>query len=136
MDFEHLAMYPTEITRLKTQLAEVSDLDLVVLVGSRAVGSVGDDSDWDIAVRWDRHLTLFDRLGRTETLRRALARELGVPESRVDVIDLASAGLAMRAVAAEEGVVLKGEDTLAWSHFLLRAWRDLEDYYWEQSHAA
>jgi hypothetical protein len=34
----------------------------------------------------------------------------------------------MRAVVAEEGIVLKGADTLAWHYFLQRTWRELEDY--------
>ena len=42
----------------------------------------------------------------------------------------------MRAVIAEEGVVLKGEDNLAWNHFLQRTWRELETYYWNQNYAA
>jgi hypothetical protein len=42
----------------------------------------------------------------------------------------------MRAVIAEEGVVIKGEDTLAWSHYLTQTWGELEDYYWRKNHAA
>jgi hypothetical protein len=69
-------------------------------------------------------------------LRRVLAQTLTISDEKVDLIDLAAAGLTMRAAVAEEGVVLKGEDSLAWNHFLLRTWRDLEDYYWERAHAA
>jgi hypothetical protein len=42
----------------------------------------------------------------------------------------------MRANVAENGRILKGEDTLAWAKFLTRTWRELEDFYWEQSHAS
>jgi hypothetical protein len=42
----------------------------------------------------------------------------------------------MRASAAEEGLPLTGQDTLAWAHFLQRTWRELEDFYWEKQHAA
>ena len=55
---------------------------------------------------------------------------------RVDLMDLPRANLGMRAIAAENGRVLKGEDTLEWAHFLTRTWRELEDFYWEQSHAS
>jgi predicted nucleotidyltransferase len=120
---------------LTALLANIPDIELAVLIGSRAQGVAQRGSDWDIALRWDRHIAPLERLGRTETLRRMLARSLEVAEDKIDLIDLATARLAMRAVAAEEGVVLKGEDSLAWSHFLLRTWRDLEDFYWEQAHA-
>ena len=52
------------------------------------------------------------------------------------MIDLPRAGLAMRALVAEEGISLKGEDSLAWNHFLGRVWRELEDYEWDKEHAA
>jgi hypothetical protein len=42
----------------------------------------------------------------------------------------------MRGSVAEEGLPLAGEDTLAWAHFLLRTWRELEDFYWERHQEA
>jgi len=42
----------------------------------------------------------------------------------------------MRAVVAEEGIPLKGEDQIVWNHFLGRVWRELEDFEWEKQHAA
>ena len=42
----------------------------------------------------------------------------------------------MRALVAEEGIPLIGEDNLAWNHFLGRLWRELEVYEWEKQHAA
>lgn len=44
--------------------------------------------------------------------------------------------LTMCAVIAEEGIVLKGGETLAWIHFLTKTWGELEDYYWRLAHAA
>jgi hypothetical protein len=64
-----------------------------------------------------------------------LAKALGENESRIDLIDLANANLAMRAVVAEEGVPLIGEDRPAWARFLRRTWRELEDFYWEKERA-
>jgi hypothetical protein len=111
-------------------------LEFAVLVGSRALYSAAQDSDWDIALQWSRSLDWMSTLGHTETLRRQLAMTLGVRESAIDLINLPRANLAMRASVAEEGIPLKGEDSLAWSHFLQRTWRELEDFYWEKQHAA
>lgn len=111
-------------------------LDFAVLVGSRANGRARPESDWDIALQWQAGNDCLSDLGALEVLRRQIAAALGVGEQSVDLIDLARAGLAMRAAVAEEGVVLFGEDSLAWARFLTRTWRELEDFYWERSHAA
>jgi predicted nucleotidyltransferase len=111
-------------------------LEFAVLVGSRALGTAKSDSDWDIALQWVISQNWMTMLGRTETLRRQLAKAIGVNETTIDLIDLPRANLAMRASVAEEGRPLKGDDSLAWAHFLQRTWRELEDYYWEKQHAA
>jgi predicted nucleotidyltransferase len=112
------------------------DLEFAVLVGSRAAGTERPDSDWDIALYWREGLPWLERVEKTETLRRELAKALGEIESRVDLIDLANTNLAMRAAVAEEGKPLAGEDRSAWARFLRRTWRELEDFYWEKDHAA
>lgn len=113
-----------------------SELEFAVLVGSRADGTERGDSDWDIALFWREGLPWLERVAKTETLRRELAKALGENESRIDLIDLANTNLAMRAVVAEEGVPLIGEERPAWARFLRRTWRELEDFYWEKEHAA
>ena len=125
-----------DLTRLREFLSGQTALELAILVGSRATGRDHTGSDWDIAIQWPVALGLFDSLARTETLRRDLANILAVAEERVDLIELPRARLAMRAVVAEDGITLKGEDSLAWNHFLARTWRELEDYAWEQARAA
>jgi hypothetical protein len=125
-----------EMTTLREFMSGQAALELAVLVGSRAGGGAHAGSDWDIAIQWTSAPSLFDSLAGTETLRRDLAAALGVAEERIDLIDLPRARLAMCAVVAEEGVPLKGEDSLAWNHFLARTWRALEDYQWEQARAA
>lgn len=125
-----------DVDLLRCALADEPELELAVLIGSRAGARSGPESDWDIAIQWKRDIDRFQILGSTECLRRRLAARLCVTEDRIDLIDIPSARLAMRAVVAEEGVPLKGEDSLAWSHFLRRTWRDLEDYHWESIHAA
>jgi uncharacterized protein len=117
-------------------LRDEQDLDFAVLVGSRALDTARPDSDWDIALQWSPHLAWLTVLGRTETLRRALATQLNVAPDAIDLIELRRANLAMRASVAEEGMPLAGEDSLAWARFLQRSWRELEDYYWDAHHAA
>jgi predicted nucleotidyltransferase len=122
--------------RLPKILAASSDLEFAILVGSRATGTERSDSDWDIALYWRDGLPWLERVTKTEMLRRELATALGESESRVDLIDLANTNLAMRAVVAEDGLPLIGEESLTWARFLRRTWRELEDFYWEKEHAA
>jgi len=123
-------------TSIIQQILEIEpELELAILVGSQANGSAHSESDWDIAIQWNRDISFVDNLGNTETLRRKLAKALELEESKIDLIDLPSAGLAMRAAVAEEGIPLKGEDSLAWSHFLHRIWRELEEREWNKQHA-
>jgi DNA-binding transcriptional regulator YiaG/predicted nucleotidyltransferase len=124
------------LTLLGQLLAGVPELEFAVLVGSRAQGTARTQSDWDIALKWYPQVDWLALLGIQETLRRSIADILGVPPEDIDLIDLPRANLAMRAHTAEDGVVLKGEDTLAWARFLTRTWRELEDFYWERDHAA
>ncbi len=124
------------LNKLGDLLATTTGLEFAVLVGSRAINRARPDSDWDIALQWRTATPWMQTVGDQETLRRWIAETLGASPDRIDLIDLTRASLAMRANAAENGRVLKGEDTLAWAHFLTRTWRELEDFYWEQSHAS
>ncbi|MDD2880956.1 MAG: nucleotidyltransferase domain-containing protein [Rhodoferax sp.] len=117
-------------------LRDEPELDFAVLVGSRATDTARVDSDWDIALQWSHQLDWLTVLGKTETLRRTLARHLNIAPTAIDLIELRRANLAMRASVAEEGVPLAGEDSLAWARFLQRTWRELEDFYWDKQHAA
>ena len=125
-----------QLDELKEMLSLQADLELAVLVGSQAEGNANGHSDWDFAIRWLDHIGPIQQLGKTETLRRLLANQLILPEAKIDLIDLSRATLAMRAVVAEEGVILKGEESLAWAYFLQRTWRDLESFYWGKIYAA
>ncbi len=111
-------------------------LELAVLIGSQAKGTATANSDWDIAIRWERSVDKYDQLVKTEVLRKKIANAINVHVDQIDIIDIANARLAMRSVIAEEGIVLKGENTLIWTHFLTHTWAELEDYYWRKSHAA
>lgn len=122
-------------SRLVHALLDQQHLEFAVLVGSRATGNARPESDWDIALQWSPHIEWISVLDHTETLRRRLAEVLQTHLDAIDLIDLRRANLAMRATVAEEGILLIGQDTLAWAHFLRRTWRDLEDFYWSKRHA-
>ncbi len=121
---------------LKRVFSDKPALAFAVLVGSRADGTAQAESDWDIAVQWQASVDWLVVIGAHESLRREIAQVLGVSDVQVDLIDLARASLTMRANVAENGIVLIGEDSLNWMHFLTRTWRELEYFYWEQAHAA
>lgn len=129
-------MSDSTIKRLQEYLSGHSHVLIAVLVGSRANGSACEESDWDLAILIDPSLPAMTRFDELQRLQFLLAAEAGIPPEKLDLIDLSAAGLAMREQAANEGVLLKGENTLAWSHFLVRTWRELEEFAWEQQHAA
>lgn len=111
------------------------NLEFAVLIGSRATNTHAPNSDWDFALQWQRDMEWLEQLGRTETLRHDLGKALALPAAAIDLVDVPQASLAMRAVVAENGIVLIGEDDLPWQRFLRRTWRDLEDYYWQELYA-
>ncbi len=121
---------------LSKQLNDESTIEFAVLIDSRANGTAQPNSDWDIALQWNAQLDWLELLGKTETLRRRIAKAIGIASNKIDLIELHRSNLAMRASVAESGIPLRGEETLAWAYFLTRTWRELEDFYWNQSHAA
>jgi predicted nucleotidyltransferase len=114
----------------------VPELELAVLVGSQANGTATDNSDWDIAIRWHKHIVSVDQLALEAKLTQLAAQTLGVHPDKIDLIQLDTAKLAMREVVANHGVPLKGEQTLSWFHFLTQTWAEVEDFYWRKNHAA
>lgn len=121
---------------LSALFASIPELELAILIGSQASGTAQSDSDWDIAIQWGHGMSFSEQLAITERLRKIISDTLGVSQQLIDLIDLPVARFTMRAVVAEEGIVLKGEDSLAWHRFLQRTWRELEEQYWEQLYAA
>jgi len=125
-----------QIQLLEQFLRQQTGLAFAVLVGSQRNGQAHAQSDWDIAVQWREELELMDKLTQTELLRHTLKKLLNIEEQQVDLIDIAHARLAMRALVAEEGQVLVVNDELAWVRFLKTTWFELEDHYWREQHAA
>jgi uncharacterized protein len=125
---------PAVHSRIGAICANYPELEFAVLVGSRATGQPKPESDWDIAIRWQPEVSAYHRLDLTESLRLSLARSLGVPPELIDLIDLANARLAMRALVAEEGHVLHGAERLPWLRFLQTTWAQIEDFDWRRRH--
>ncbi|WP_373974912.1 nucleotidyltransferase domain-containing protein [Chitinibacter sp. SCUT-21] len=116
--------------------ASVPQIDFVVLIGSQLSGTADAASDWDLAIALAPQLDAIARYDLLADLQIQLAALSGVAVDDLDLIDLARSGLAMREQVANHGLVLHGGDTLAWSRFMVRTWRDLEMQQWEQQHAA
>lgn len=108
---------------------------IAVLVGSRALGTATETSDWDIAIWWLDEDDAWKNLGKTETLRRSLAKALHTSEDKIDLIDMQQAGLAMREKIANEGQLIYTNKPLVWMKFLTRTWWEVEQFYWEKQHA-
>lgn len=128
--------HQTLIQDLKKLLSLQENLELAILVGSRAQQTANQNSDWDIAIRWQKHIPAIDSLSLTASLQMVIAQCLNVHPDQIDIIDMTTARLAMRANIAEQGLPLLGEDSLAWSHFLTHTWAELEEHYWRAQHAA
>jgi len=126
----------SKVDELKNIFQAQPQLELAILIGSQALGDATPQSDWDIAVRFEKHIQGWVRLQFMEALKQQIAEVLKTHRDTIDLIDMTSARLTMRAVIAEEGTVLKGEDSLAWAHYLTQTWAELEDYYWRLIHAA
>ncbi len=119
--------------KLKDFFSQQNELELAFLVGSRADETSSPNSDWDFAIQWHQSIDTMTKLSNTETLRHNLATLLS--ESDIDLIDLPTAGLAIRETVANHGIILEGENTLKLSHFLLKTWREVEEFYWEDIYA-
>jgi uncharacterized protein len=125
-----------KIDALKHLLQAEPNLELAILVGSRSTDTATQHSDWDIAIRWKKEINGLMCLEFSAALKQKIADAIATHQEQIDLIDMTTARLAMRAVIAEEGLMLKGDDTLAWRHFLTQTWGELEDYYWRKQHAA
>jgi predicted nucleotidyltransferase len=129
-------MSNANLKALKKRLNDQSNIEFAVLIGSRANCAAHADSDWDIALQWSVQLNWLEVIGSAETLRRDIAKTIGIEPDKIDLIELRRSNLTMRANVAENGIMLSGQETLEWAYFLTRTWRELEYYYWDQTHAA
>jgi uncharacterized protein len=124
------------LQRLRDCLALSPKIAFAVLVGSRAKGLEHAQSDWDVAIAFVPELDPLERYELLSDLQLEISKQIQIHPDELDLIDIAQAGLAMREQIANEGMLLKGNNTLLWSQFLVRTWRELEMFSWEQSHGA
>ncbi len=122
--------------QISQTLAGIPQIIFAVLIGSQANEMARPDSDWDVAVWITRDLTGMGRLSLLEEVRCQIACALDVSPEKIDVVDLANAGLAMRAAAVNEGVLLKQDKGSIYNRFLNRTWREIEEFNWEMRRAA
>jgi len=92
------------IKRLSELFSRLSDVEVAILFGSAARGCKYPH-DIDIAVKFSREKSLLDIGG----LASVIARELGVSEGFIDVIDLAEVKPLLLLKILKDGVVLKGD---------------------------
>ncbi len=102
-----LSLLNSWINSLGNVLFPPPEVIFALLIGSRSDGSAGIKSDWNVAVWILREISGLKRLSLLERLRMEMAHSLQVSAARIDVIDLAYAGIAMRAVVANDGILLK-----------------------------
>lgn len=126
----------TEHAAIGQVLTEFTAVSFALLIGSRATGHARADSDWDVALWIPRELSGMARLSLLEEARCRIATTLDASPSTIDVIDLAHSGLAMRAVVANDGLLLKQDQGSIYNRFLNRTWRELEEFNWEAQRAA
>ncbi len=95
------------IGKLRECLAdpELSRVRYAVLFGSRAAGSAGPQSDYDLAVYGDEKFPW----GIQSAVWDVLTRQCGLSDCDLDVVDLRHADSALLGSVAQAYVVLKGE---------------------------
>jgi len=101
------------LERLARALAEEGDVVLAIAFGSVAAGSAGVSSDVDVAVWTDPAPTPE----RVRDLTRVIALATGRP---VDLIDLRSAGVALRREVLRQGWTLVDRDPSLRAHLIVR----------------
>jgi len=108
------------LDRLAQALEGEGDVVLAIVFGSVAAGSADAGSDVDVAVWTD---PVLDH-ERKSDLTRAIALATGRP---VDLVDLRSAGVALRREILRHGRTLVDRDPSLRAHLIVRMLGDVED---------
>jgi predicted nucleotidyltransferase len=95
---------------------------LIILFGSQARNTAGEQSDTDIAVLAGGPLSLEEK----SELGERVAQKLGVSEEKVDVIDLWDAPPLLAHQVGETGKLIEGE-RFDFNRFRIRAWKQYLD---------
>lgn len=101
------------------------DLDLVVLFGSRARGTHGPSSDWDVGVCFHQAPEHPLRICALDPL---LAQAMGCSSDAIDVVDLDQASYLLRRCVAEDGLPLFEREPGLFAAFCSRASRQWADW--------
>lgn len=106
------------------------------LYGSRAKGSAGPESDYDLAVAFTQPLTdPLERRLRPELLAQAWQEALSLPEAMLSVVDINLAPVPLAATIVRTGRVLQVNDGLRLAREENRATSMWElDYVYHQQH--
>lgn len=94
-----------QFAKLK-QVFEKHGVALAYLFGSRAKGTAREDSDYDIAVLFEKQAGILDEV----ELAVDISKELGIPPERVDVVSLNNADVMLKARVLKEGVPIYAKD--------------------------
>ncbi len=100
-------MTPDVLERLISLARERDDLAALWLYGSRARGDHGEQSDYDLAVAFTDWLkSPLERRLRPELLALDWQRELGLPDGKLSVVDLANCPIPLGWSILEQGRLL------------------------------
>lgn|SRR3989338_7898650 len=100
----------------------MNGLKLAILFGSKARGTAGRSSDTDVAVLVDHPLALHEK----NKLGEYIARKLGIPEEKIDLIDLYDAPPLLAHEVGETGKLIEGT-RFDFNRFRIRAWKHYLD---------
>jgi predicted nucleotidyltransferase len=95
---------------------EISHVQILVLFGSRARGDYDEHSDWDFAVLCDR-----DRSHDVLTIYRTLSETYGIPEDRIDVVDLDRTSELIAHHVARDGQLIYERNAETFANFQRRS---------------
>lgn len=127
---------PKVLAQLQAYFNQYDRVTFGFLFGSRVVGSVSEQSDWDFAL-WVDEADDFTRLGMLEDLRSGLSGLLGGADTDgadIDIVDLQRASLSIADTVVADGLVVKGQDCIELKNYYTRIWALLEDFDWRRRH--
>lgn len=101
------------LTALRPIMASQPGVVSAYLFGSRATGKARPDSDIDLAVDWDPALDAVGKAAAECELRTALAKELGAPGERADLVDLRCVGVTLGFRVIRDGKLLMSRNPKA-----------------------
>ena len=94
------------ITKLKEALEGNAEIRLALLFGSYATGKAGPDSDIDIAIAYDRKLTMEERIELAQRLSTLLNKE-------IDLVDLkVASGILLQQIISNRKTIINRDAKL------------------------